>query len=91
MYKKNFELLLRGTEFSKIIFEEIWDSLSSSERIYLMMNFNNKADSQYYHNNIHLHIESAENHTQVNKLCQYFETTENLKIHLIVGQGRKAW
>jgi hypothetical protein len=39
MYKKTFELLLRQTEFSKIIFKEIWDFLSSSERIYLMMNF----------------------------------------------------
>ena len=39
MYKKNFEILQRGTKFSKLIFEEIWEFLSSSERIYLMMDF----------------------------------------------------
>lgn len=42
--------------------------------------FKKKADLQNIHGDIRLHIESAENYTQVDQLCQYLETITSLKI-----------
>jgi len=45
-----------------------------------MKNNKNTPDSKNFYGNIRLYVESAENHTQVDQLCQYLNTIDNLKI-----------
>ena len=48
--------------------------------INIMKNNKNTPNSENFYGNIRLYVESAENHTQVDQLCQYLNTVDNLKI-----------
>ena len=53
--------------------------------------FNNKAGPQTILGNIHLHLESVENHTQVDQLCHLLETINNLKITSFSWSEKKGF